>query len=398
MTQARALTPASRRVAGFGETVFSRFTALAQKHGAINLGQGFPDFDPPAFALDALRDAAAGYQQYAPSAGMPTLLEALAAKLSPALGRALEPQRDILVTVGATEALFAAMQALVDPGDEVVLIEPFYDAYPAAVTMAGGVPRYVPLRPQADGRWLLDEDELSAAFSPRTKLVIVNSPHNPTGKVFNEGELDALVGLAERHDALIVSDEVYEHIAFAPYRSVASRPGAWERTLSISSVGKTFSVTGWKVGWAVGPEPLVHALRMAHQWIPFAVATPLQVAAAGLLEQAAMGDYYGELRASYLRKRDLLVEKLNGTLFKPFVPEGGYFVVADASALGFRDDVALCTALPAEAGVGAIPPSFFYSDAHKGLAKHLVRFAYCKGDEALTLAGERLANFAGRSG
>ncbi len=381
---------------GFGETVFSRFTALAQEHDAINLGQGFPDFEPPDFALSALRAAAGGYQQYAPLPGMPTLLAALRAKLAPVLGRELRPARNIQITVGATEALFAAMQALLDPGDEVVVIEPFYDAYPAAVTMAGGVPRYVPLRPQEDGAWLLDMDELAAAFGARTKLIIVNSPHNPTGKVFSPGELDAIIALAEEHDALIVSDEVYEHIAFEPHLSVAARPGAWERTLTVSSVGKTFSVTGWKIGWAVGPAPLVHALRMAHQWIPFAVATPLQVAAAEMLGRAAEEGYYQGLRALYARKRDLLLGALEKTPFRPLAPQGSYFVMADASALAYEDDIALCTALPAEAGVGAIPPSFFYSDAHKGLAKHLVRFAFCKRDEALIEAGERLRSLGER--
>lgn len=384
---------ASRRIAGFRETVFAKYTRLAQETGAINLGQGFPDFDPPDFVREALRQAATGYQQYAPLPGMPALLDALAQKLAPALGRNLDSD-NLQVTVGATEGLFASMQALVDPGDEVVLLEPFYDAYPADVTMAGGVPRYVPLHPQADGRWRLDLDELRLAFTRRTKAIVLNTPHNPTGKVFTAEELDAVVALAEAHDAVIIADEVYEHIAFTPHLPVASRPGAWSRTLTLSSLGKTFSVTGWKIGWAVGPKPLITALRLAHQWIPFAVATPLQQAAATILQQAEQRAYYAELTRLYRHKRDLLLAALAATPLRPLVPEGGYFVMADTSALGL-DDVALCDALPIRLGVAAIPPSAFYSEAHRPLAKHLIRLAFCKRDEALREAGERLKALAG---
>ncbi|MBS3967441.1 MAG: aminotransferase class I/II-fold pyridoxal phosphate-dependent enzyme [Truepera sp.] len=379
---------ASQRVSGFSETVFAKYTRLAQAAGAINLGQGFPDFDPPEFVRAALREAASGYQQYAPLPGLPVLLEALAHKLGPELSA-----DHLQVTVGATEGLFASMQALLDPGDEVVLIEPFYDAYPADVTMAGGVPRYVPLTPLADGRWSLDLDELRAAFTPLTKAIILNTPHNPTGKVFTAAELDAVVALAEEFDAVIIADEVYEHIAFVPHLPVASRPGAWPRTITLSSVGKTFSVTGWKIGWAVGPQPLISALRLAHQWIPFAVATPLQQAAASILQQAEASGYYAELMALYRRKRDLLVAALAGSPLKPLTSEGSYFVMADSSALGL-DDVALCDALPGRVGVAAIPPSAFYSEAHKPLAKHLIRLAFCKSDEALCQAGERLKGLA----
>lgn len=379
----------SRRTASFGENVFTTYTRLAQQHGAVNLGQGFPDFPPPEFALEALREAASGYQQYAPLPGMPALLEAVAAKMSARLGRGLEPTQNVQVTVGATEALFAAMQAFIDPGDEVVVLEPFYDAYPADIIMAGGVPKFVALEPQGDD-WVLDFDVLEEAFTDRTKAIIVNTPHNPTGKVFSEAELDHIVALADRYDALIVSDEVYEHIAFTPHVSISSRPGAWERTLSVSSIGKTFSVTGWKVGWAVGPPSLITPLRMAHQWIPFVVATPLQVAAARLLQEAEANGYYADLETLFRHKRDLLLAQLRGTPFRAPAPQGGYFVIADSSALGYEDDVALCNALPERAGVVGIPPSALYSEAHKHLAKHLVRFAFCKSDEAILEAGERL--------
>ena len=234
-------------------------------------------------------------------------------------------------------------------------------------------------------------DELKRAFTARTKAILLNTPHNPTGKVFSEGELDAIIDLAHDYGAVILSDEVYEHITFAPHVSIASRPGGWERTLTVSSIGKTFSVTGWKVGWATGPEPLIHALRTAHQWIPFTVATPLQIASAQILRRADEG-YYGELERLYRSKRNLLVDALQKTPFKPLVPEGGYFVIADSAALPYEDDVALCENLPKDAGVGAIPPSAFYSADHKHLAKSLVRFAFCKSDEAIAEAGRRLQN------
>lgn len=387
-----ASSRASQRVQSFGETVFAKYTRLAQQHNAVNLGQGFPDFPPPAFVMDALVAATSGNQQYAPLPGVMSLMEALVQKLSPAVKQPLEPVRNVQITVGATEALFATMQAFIDPGDEVILLEPFYDAYPADVVMAGGIPKYVPLRPQENGSWLLDEDELRAAFSPRTKMLVLNTPHNPTGKVFSLAELDAIVRLAEEFDTLIVSDEVYEHITFAPHISIASRPGAWERTITISSVGKTFSVTGWKVGWAVGPEALIHPVRMAHQWIPFVVATPLQHATAQTLEYVRrQGDqYYEDLSRLYRQKRDMLVKALHSTPLKPLEPQGSYFVVADTRALGFDDDVSLCEWLPQAVGVAAIPPSAFYSEEHRGLAKHLVRLAFCKTDEALAEGGERL--------
>ncbi len=379
----------SRRLETFGETVFTTYTRLAEQHGAVNLGQGFPDFAPPDFVLEALTESARGSQQYAPLPGVPELTGAVAETMSARLGRDVTATENVQITVGATEALFALMQAFIDPGDEVVVLEPFYDAYPADVRMAGGMPRFVPLLPQGNS-WIIDEDALRAAFTNRTKAVLVNTPHNPTGKVFSASELDLIVGLAERYDALIISDEVYEHLAFEPFVGVASRPGAWERTVSVSSIGKTFSVTGWKVGWAVGPEDLIRPLRAAHQWIPFAVATPLQRASARLLREAEGNGYYGELMTMFQKKRDLLLGQLAETPFRALTPAGGYFVIADGSALGYADDVALCNALPERAGVVAIPPSAFYSDAHKHLAKKLVRFAFCKSDEAILGAGRRL--------
>ena len=310
------------------------------------------------------------------------------------LGREVISVQNVQITVGATEALYAAMQALINPGDEVILLEPFYDAYPADVLMAGGVPVYVPLQPQKGrgvgarvgrvGAGLLLPKPKPSCSTPRTTR---------RAKSLARHELDAIINLAHvyEHDAVILSDEVYEHITFAPHVSIASRPGGWERTLTVSSIGKTFSITGWKVGWATGPEPLVHALRMAHQWIPFTVATPLQIASAEILRRADEA-YYEGLERFYRSKRDLLVDALNETPFVPLTPQGGYFVMADSSALPYKDDVTLCENLPKDAGVGAIPPSAFYSPAHKHLAKHLVRFAFCKSDEAIAEAGQRLKN------
>jgi aspartate/methionine/tyrosine aminotransferase len=382
--------PFSQRISSFGETVFAKYTRLAKEHSAVNLGQGFPDFPPPQFVLEALQAAVTDYQQYAPLPGMPQLNQAVTNKMSKALGVALEPTQNIQITVGATEALFACMQALLNPGDEVILFEPFYDAYPADVIMAGGVPKYVPLQPQSDGTWSFDEDELKRACTSKTKAILVNTPHNPTGKVFNKEELEYIIQLAHEHNFFIISDEVYEHIAFTPHLSIASLPGGFERTLTISSIGKTFSVTGWKIGWVVAPKELIHAVRMAHQWIPFVVATPLQVASAKALEQAATNDYYDDLKVMYETKRDVLISALSDTPFKPLEPQGSYFIMADSSALHYKNDVELCEDLPKRIGVAAIPPSAFYSNEHKQLAKHLIRFTFCKTDEALEEAKQRL--------
>lgn len=380
----------AHRIRGFRETVFATYTRLARQHDAVDLGQGYPDFAPPEFVTSALRDAADGYQQYSPLEGHPELLEEIAADHGSYLGRELDPKTNILVTVGATEGLFATIQALVDPGDEVILFEPFYDAYPADVRMAGGTPVFVPLHADAEGAWSFDPEELASKATSATKLIVLNTPHNPTGKVFTPDELDAVVAVAERVDAVILTDEVYEHIAFDGHHRIAGRPGAWDRTITLSSFGKSFSVTGWKVGWAVGPEHLVTAVRMAHQWIPFVVATPLQRAAAASLRAARKGDYYRELAQTFRAKRDLLVGELAGTPFVPLDAQGGYFLMANASAMDYEDDVALCKDLPARAGVAAIPPSAFYSQAHRGMAERLVRFAFCKQDDVIREAGRRL--------
>ncbi len=386
------IRPAAR-VAGFGETVFAAYSRRAREHQAIDLGQGFPSDGPPAFVREALRDAADGPQQYAPLPGLPELIREVAYDHGRWLGRELDGPDHVQVTTGATEALFAAVQAFVEPGDEVVVFEPFYDAYPADVTMAGGVTRAVPLEPGDGGRWSFDPERLRAAVGAKTKAIVVNTPHNPTGTVFRGEELDLIVREAERADALLISDEVYEHLAFDGTVRLATRPGAWERTLTVSSFGKSFSATGWKVGWAIGPEPLIRALRMAHQWIPFVVATPLQAAAAASLRAARAGDdgYWRELRADFAARADALVTALEPTPLRARRPEGGYFLMADASALGYPDDVAACRDLPARAGVGAIPPSAFYTDAHRPMARSWIRLAFCKPVAEIQEAGRRLA-------
>lgn len=385
----------AKRISSFGETVFATYSRLAKELGAVNLGQGFPDFDPPQFALDALAESANGYQQYAPLYGMPELLEAVSTKMSGRLGRELESDQNVLVTVGATQALYATIQAVVDPGDEVILFEPFYDAYPADTIMAGGIPKFVPLQPQADGSWQFDFDELETIFNDKTKAIIINNPHNPTGKVYTVEELDKIVELATKHNSLIISDEVYEHIAYTPHTPIATRPGAWERTVTISSVGKTFSVTGWKIGWAVAPKALIDTLCMAHQWIPFVVASPLQQASAKMLTTAQNNNYYNELLTMYQDKRDLLFDALEKTPLKPLKPEGAYYIIADSSELDYKDDVELCLDFPQRVGVVGIPPSAFYSEEHKHMAKNLVRFTFCKTETALNNAVQRLQDNLG---
>jgi len=384
----------SKRIQGFSETVFSKYTNLAKKYHAINLGQGFPNFKEPDIIIDAYKQAAKEYQQYAPSTGMPIFNKQVAIAKSRLIGKELNPETNIQVTVGATEALFAITQAFINPGDEVVLIEPFYDAYPADIMMAGGVPKYVPLYPQKDGSWQLDFDELRAAFSKNTKAIFLNTPHNPTGKVFTASEIDKIIALAVEFDSLIVSDEPYEYSSFSDFVSPLSRENAWERTLAISSVGKTFSVTGWKIGYVTGHEKLITDLHLAHQWIPFAVATPLQIASAFAFEQAneESNSYFDDLKTSFIKKRDILAAALEKSPFKPLKSEGTYFIMADSSELAYKDDIALCDDMPKRFGVAAIPPSAFYCDEHKYLAKNLVRFAFCKTDEMLIEAGKRLSN------
>ncbi len=393
----------AERVRSFGTTVFAEYSALALQYNAVNLGQGFPDFAPPDFVIEAARTALiSGYNQYARSAGHPRLVKAIAAVYSPLFGRELDPMNEIVVTTGATEAIFATMQGLVNPGDEVILIEPFYDSYPAAVIMAGGTPVYVPLRPTVGAtsaaQWSLDMDELAAAVTPRTRLLVINTPNNPVGKVFTQTELEQIAGLALTRDLLVLSDEVYEWMTYdgIPHLRLATLPGMWERTITLGSAGKTFSVTGWKIGWAIAPRPLAHAVLMAHQWIPFAVTTPLQEAVGAAFEQVGERGYFAELSTMYNAKRDKLAAALAEVGLTPMIPQGSYFILVDTAHLDVPlptddpRDIQICRWLTKDIGVVAIPPSAFYSPGHKVLAKDVARFCFCKTDAILDAASQRL--------
>jgi aspartate/methionine/tyrosine aminotransferase len=397
----------AQRVRSFGVTVFAEFSALALQYNAVNLGQGFPNFPAPDFVKEAAQQAiAADINQYARSAGHLRLVKALANVYSPLFGRELNPLTEIVTTVGATEGIFATIQALIEPGDEVILIEPFYDSYPASVIMAGGTPVYVPLRPAPNAtsstEWILDMDELATAFSPRTRLLIVNTPQNPVGKIFSRAELLQIAALAQKHNIIVLSDEVYEWMVYPdPARTVehvrmATLPGMWERTITLGSAGKTFSVTGWKIGWAIAPAHLAHAVLMAHQWIPFAVSTPMQEAVAVALEIAPERDYFTWLSQMYQAKRDKLLGALDAVGLTPVRPDGSYFILVDTSRLdvpvepGVRRDVSLCRWFTRTVGVVPIPPSFFYSPQHQYLTDNLARFCFCKTDEMLDEAAQRM--------
>ncbi len=394
------LRPWQRTAAGAGllspdgtiaATIFAEMSALAVRTGAINLGQGFPDEDGPAEVLEAARQAISdGVNQYPPGIGAPVLREAIAAHQRRWYGLEVDAASEVLVTAGATEALAATILALVDGGDEVVTFEPYYDAYAALIARAGGVHRTVPLRfPD----WQPDLGELEAAVTDRTRVILVNSPHNPTGAVLADEVLDRVVALAERHDAVIVTDEVYEHLTFgAPHRPIATRPGAWERTITISSGGKTFATTGWKIGWLVAPAPLVTSVLAVKQYLTFVNGAPFQPAIAmGLgLPDAVFTDAADRLRA----KRDLLATGLREAGFDVSVPDAGYFIVADAAALGGHDGDAFCRALPERAGVVGVPVSAFVHPDRAGAYRSLVRFAFCKRREVLEEASARLARFS----
>ncbi len=404
--QSKAFRPAER-VRGFGTTVFAEFTALALQHNAVNLGQGFPNFPAPDFVKTAAQQAiASDLNQYARSAGHPRLVNALAKIYGPLLGRELNPLSEIVVTVGATEGIFATIQALVEPGDEVILIEPFYDSYPASVIMAGGTPVYVPLRPQPGARsaseWVLEIDELEAAFSPRTRLLVINTPQNPVGKVLSRQELTQIAALAQKYDILVLSDEVYEWMVYSTdehpveHVRIATLPGMWERTITLGSAGKTFSVTGWKIGWAIAPQPIVQAIFGAHQWIPFAVSTPMQEAIGVAMEEAPKQDYFHWLSQMYQAKRDKLLSVLDEVGLQPLSPDGSYFILVQTGHLdvpletGYRRDFSVCRWFTRTVGVAAIPPSPFYSAEHQFLTDNLARFCFCKTDEMLDEAAVRL--------
>ena len=378
------------RIAGIGTSIFTEITALAVEHGAANLGQGFPDFPAPEFVKEAAaRHIREDRNQYAASAGLPRLRRALADDYRRRWpdGPVVEPDAEVTVASGATELLHDAVLAVIDPGDEVIVFEPAYDAYGPDVAMAGGTVRAVPL---AAPDWRFEPARLEAAVGPRTRALILNSPHNPTGKMFRREELEAIAALCRRHELLVIADEVYSELVFgAPHLSIATLPGMYERTITIDSMGKTFSVTGWKVGWAIAPPPLTAALRAVHQFVTFTNAAPFQEALADVLPIAARDGYYAGLRADYGRRRDLLTAALRAADLAVLPIDGAYFLLVDPRARGVTDDVAFCRRLIAEVGVAAIPTSVFYADP--AAAPPLVRFCFAKSDETLRSAAARLA-------
>jgi N-succinyldiaminopimelate aminotransferase len=370
----------------FGTSIFSTVTEWAIEANAINLAQGFPDFEPPEALVAAATEALhGGLHQYAPSVGDPVLRQAVAEHQLSRYGLSWDPVTDVTVTVGASEAITAALLAVLEPGDEVVLIEPCYDLYPYAVVAAGGVPVYVPT---AFPDFRLDLDRLAAAVTDRTRVIVVNTPTNPTGQLLTAEEIRVLGELVTRHDAYLISDEVYEHLVYdgGEHLPVAADPVARERTVTVSSVSKTFSATGWRIGWAVAPPALSAAVRSAHQFVTFNATTPLQRATAVMLDTAANGDYYGALLAEYTERRNILLAALAGLDLEVVRPRGTYFVMTRCAG----DDTAYVKDLIATRRVAAIPGSAFYYDGRTGPGRGLVRFAFCKQADTLRTAARRL--------
>ena len=362
---------------------------LAARHNAVNLGQGFPNFDGPEFikqaAIDAIR---AGHGQYARMFGIPELNHAIAERFHERTGVACDPESEVTVTSGCTEAIAATLLGLLNPGDEIVLFEPYYDSYRACVAMAGAVARFVTLRPP---HFTVDLDQFRGAITSKTRAVLINTPHNPTGKVFSRTELQGISDVCRERDLIVIADEVYEHLVFdGGHVSIASMDGMRERTVTLSSLGKTFSLTGWKIGWAIAPGQLTRGVRAAHQFLTFATATPLQHGAVAALN--APQSYYVQFVNQYRAKRDLLLDGLAGVGFRAFPPQGTYFIMADHSPFGYETDIEFCRHLIENVGVAAIPTSVFYSKPAEG--HKLVRFAFCKTEETLREGlkrmGERL--------
>ncbi len=373
------------RTAGFTESVIREMTRLNAIHGGINLAQGFPNFAAPRALKDAAKRAIdADINQYAITWGAKSLRDALSRTYAELYGMAVDPETMLTVTCGATEAMIATLLALVDPGDEVIVLEPFYENYGPDADIAGARPVYVPLRPPDN---VFDRDELRKAFGPRTKAIIVNTPNNPTGRVFTRDELTFIASLCIEHDVVAVTDEIYEHIRYeGEHIPIATLPGMAERTVTISGASKTFSVTGWRVGWIVAPAELTAGIRKVHDFVTVGAPAPLQEAVA---EGLALGrPYYDSLATEYRKRRDLLVPALEAAGFAPRRPEGAYYVLCDITPFGFDDDMAFTRWLVSEVGVAGVPGSSFYSEP--ALGKHLIRFTFCKTHDVLAAAAERL--------
>ena len=376
----------AERLRGVGSTIFAEMSALAVRTGSVNLGQGFPDESGPSSVVEAAYEAMlAGRNQYPPGRGTPELVEAIIRHQQRHYGLELSTDQ-VVVTTGATEAIAAAMLGLVDPGDEVVVCEPYYDSYRATIQFAGAVRRPVTLR-APDYR--LDADELEGVVSDRTRVILLNSPHNPTGRVLDETELAAVADVARRHDLVVVTDEVYEHLTFdgSTHVPIATLPDMFDRTVTISSSGKTFSFTGWKIGWATGPSDLVAAVEGAKNWLSYASGAPFQPAIAHALEHEA--PYHEQLRAELQERRDFLCDALDSLGHEVHVPQGTYFVTTDVSSLGHEDGQAFCAAMAERAGVVAIPTQGFYEE-DSDAGRHLIRWAFCKEREVLEEGISRL--------
>lgn len=381
------------RLQGFGTTIFAEMTQLAVQHGAVNLGQGFPDFEGPDFIRQAAIEAiTSGHNQYCRTHGIPELNAAIAEHQARFWGLEYDPNTEITVYAGATEGIYATLAALCEVGDEVILFEPYYDSYRASVSMAGAREKLVTLR---SPDFAFDEGQLRAAFTPKTRAILVNTPHNPTGKVYSRAELELIAELCVQHDVLAITDEVYEHLVFdGEHVPLASLPGMRERTVIISSAGKTFSFTGWKIGHTCAPAAITRALRSAHQFITFCNGTPFQHAMA--LGYRAPDSYFETFLAEYRARRDKLCEGLAAVGFDVLTPAGTYFVQTDIRPLGYDDDFEFCRMLPERVGVAAIPTSAFYSDREAG--KHLVRWAFCKTDPVLDEGLRRLQGLTRSTG
>jgi aspartate/methionine/tyrosine aminotransferase len=381
---------AAEKVQSFGTSVFAEMSRLAVQHQAVNLGQGFPDFAGPDFVKRAaMRAIDADLNQYAVSHGHPRLRAAIARDFGERFNLDVDKDQHVTVASGATEVIFDAIQAYIGPGDELIAFEPFYESYPAAVRMAGGVFRPVRLRPPD---WSFAADELRSAIGPRTKVILLNTPHNPTGKVFTREELEIIADIAQDHDLVVFSDEVYDRILFhdTQHVPIATLPGMWGRTLTINSTGKTFSMTGWKIGYAVGPAEMNAALRVVHQIVTFASATPFQEAMAEAIEQASQGTYYQDLGREYDERRMALDDALTGSGLTTLPIAGSYFLMADISDRGFASDVDFCRWLVTAHGVAAVPPSAFYVDP--STAPLHARFCFAKKLETIAEAKERLGS------
>ncbi|MFI9269924.1 pyridoxal phosphate-dependent aminotransferase [Kitasatospora sp. NPDC052896] len=377
----------NRRLAGLGTTIFAEMSALATATGSINLGQGFPDTDGPREIAEAAAEAVLTGRgnQYPPGPGVPELRAAIAEHQQRFYGFEYDPDSEVLVTAGATEAIAAALLALLEPGDEVIAFEPFYDSYAACIAMAGATRVPLTLQPPS---FRPDLERLRALITPRTRLLLINTPHNPTGMVLTADELREIARLAVEHDLLVVTDEVYEHLVLGvAHYPIAALPGMRERTVSISSAGKTFSFTGWKVGWVTAPAPLTAAVRTAKQYLTYVNAGPFQYAVAKALRLP--DEYFAGLRADLTRKRDLLSDGLAQAGFEVFRPDGTYFITTDIAPFGFKDGLEFCRTLPERCGVVAIPNVVFYDNTEAG--RSLVRFTFCKRDEVLEAAVDRLS-------